>query len=219
MDKVRSICFNNDESDQVGWKWEPGGVYTASSIYKVMMGGGLTRDEHAGLWKAKVSPTVKIFAFLMLKNRILTHEVMLRRNMTCSLPCVLCGNCPIESAMHIFYLCPYAVHVWFLLGRRTGFNIRILGMDLETTWIRTLNSLRHQGGVWKEQGAPLLLCTLWMVWKTRNARIFSDERMPPQVLMDQIWQEWQMWIKHCWWFWLVGMCWLWCNNNDSCSVI
>lgn len=38
MDKVRSLCFT-EESDRVGWKWEPGGVYTASSIYKVMIGG------------------------------------------------------------------------------------------------------------------------------------------------------------------------------------
>lgn len=159
--------------------------------------GGRTRDRNVQIWRYKVPPTVKVFAFLMLQNRILTHDVMIRRNMRCDRQCVLCGNCPVESSFHIFFLCPYVVHVWFILSRKAGFNLIVLGTDLEDTWIQSLHSMKKRGGLWRRNGASLLLCTIWMLWKTRNGKIFADEQVTPQILADRIWQETPLWVRHC----------------------
>lgn len=144
-EEVSQVVFTQEE-DSIRWKWETNGLYTAKSVYEVIKGGGMIRDSYTYVWKAKVPPTVKIFGFLLLKNRLLTHDVMHRRNMKVPLPCMLCENCPIESAFHIFFLCPYVVHVWYILGNRVGFKLIVIRRDLPSTWEASIGAIRARGG-------------------------------------------------------------------------
>lgn len=195
-DKVEAVAIT-EARDVLVWRWTANGEYTVWSMYSTMMGAGLIRDQDAFLWKLTVPPTVKIFGFLLLKDSLLTHDNMLHRNMRCNSTCALCENCPVESSFHVFFLCPYAVHVWFILSNKAGFNLIQRGADIQKTWELSIRNLGSRGGDWKKRGTTLFLCTCWMTWKQRNAKKNSDERMPPQILADWIWHEAELWRKNC----------------------
>lgn len=66
-----------------------------------------------GIWKARVPPSVKVFSIMLLKGKIPTHDMLRARGIHCEMPCPMCSNCPCESVLHLIFLCPFAVEVWF----------------------------------------------------------------------------------------------------------
>lgn len=100
------------QRDTMQWKWTNEGVYTACSIYKIMIGFGKIRAP-IKTWKLCVPPTVRIFIHFLLKGKILTQDVMQYRKMGTDSGCMMCCNCPVESALHLIFLCPVATEVWF----------------------------------------------------------------------------------------------------------
>lgn len=65
--------------DILQWRWCNSGIYTANNAYEVMQGGGKVKWGYAAIWKAKCPATAKIFAFLMIRNKILTQDVLRKR--------------------------------------------------------------------------------------------------------------------------------------------
>lgn len=146
LDNTIWVEFNT-EIDQIKWNWSKNGCYSASSVYQVLGGGGLIGWHFNFLWKCKLPPTVKIFAYMLLQGRILTRDVLIKRRMRVDRNCVLCTNCPVESQLHLIFLCPVAVHVWFKVSaliRRTIFKCAgsVQGV-LENSW----ELVRLQGGM------------------------------------------------------------------------
>lgn len=97
--------LNDQNQDQILWKWEEKTVYTAKSSYMTMIGGGLTKLPFMEIWNSKAPQTVKIFAVMMLKDKLLYYEVMERRHIHCELRCVVCNDCPNESSLRLIPLC------------------------------------------------------------------------------------------------------------------
>lgn len=91
---VPSDISFSQATDKMEWKWSNTGVYSARSIYEVMMGMGMIKPLHVYTWKLGIPPTVRIFIYLLLKQKILTKDVMQCRNMGSDLGCEMCGNCP-----------------------------------------------------------------------------------------------------------------------------
>lgn len=60
------------------------------------------------VWKLKIPQTVRISAIFCLEIRLLTHENMDRRGFICDLRCLLCPDCALETALHMFFNCSYA---------------------------------------------------------------------------------------------------------------
>ena len=99
--------------DCISWRWGSQGIYTAKSAYEILCGGGKTRCAYVSAWSAKITPSARIFTYLMLRDRVLTRERLRSRGMQTDLGCVGCQNCPVESLAHLLFLCPFAVEVWF----------------------------------------------------------------------------------------------------------
>lgn len=66
-------------ADQLIWRWNSNQEHSAQSIYQLMSGGGKTRWHFSFTWQLKIPPSVRVFVFLHLKDKILTHEVLNRR--------------------------------------------------------------------------------------------------------------------------------------------
>lgn len=75
---TQTVDFNA-QSDTLIWRWENSGRYTAKSAYRMFSGNGMIKWEFNFTWKCRVPPTVRIFAFLLLQDRILTKDVLERR--------------------------------------------------------------------------------------------------------------------------------------------
>lgn len=69
------ISFNQS-ADRMEWKWNNTWVYSARSIYRVMIRVGMIKPLHEYTWKLAIPPTVRIFIYLLLKQKILTKDVM-----------------------------------------------------------------------------------------------------------------------------------------------
>lgn len=73
----REIEFSS-ERDRIIWTLESSGSYSSKSIYRVLASLGRTQWEFQFTWKSPIPPTVKIFAYLVLKDKILTRDSLSR---------------------------------------------------------------------------------------------------------------------------------------------
>jgi zinc-binding in reverse transcriptase len=103
------------------WKFNATGIYSAKSFYDFYAGLGKIKWEFHALWKA-AHTTVRVFYFLLLHDKLLTQQILFKRKITNVSGCVV-RQCPTESALHLFYLCPLAVSAWNTLKHSYALEI------------------------------------------------------------------------------------------------
>ncbi|OMO72173.1 Endonuclease/exonuclease/phosphatase [Corchorus capsularis] len=83
--------------------------------------------------------------------------------------CRLCSSA-VESAEHIFRMCPFAVGIWECVGRRFGI-VSDESLDF-TDWLMAngSNKVQVRNGIYWNYFFPALL---WGMWKARNEFIFN----------------------------------------------
>jgi zinc-binding in reverse transcriptase len=112
-EELSGINFSTSE-DMILWKWSSTGVHTSRSFYQAFAAAGKECTTYEWIWKAYVTPT----AILLVNGRLLTWDMLARRNIPCTSECVMCMHCPHEITLHLFFQCPYASQVWSLLARQ-----------------------------------------------------------------------------------------------------
>lgn len=183
--------------DQVLWKWTASASYTAKSIYKMFVTGGKVRCENSYVWQLPVPPTVRIFVYFMLKGKILTGDVRVRRKMSNEGSCQMCRNCPSESVLHLLFLCPNAVQIWFGVSLQMGFRVMIPRMAIEEIICKSREQAHMEGVQQAKLWDSVFWCTCWMIWRQRNELIFSDKLLPPHIVVHRIIGEAMLWTKSC----------------------
>lgn len=73
---------------------------------------GKTKWEFLFTWKCPVPPSVKLFAYLMLHDKILLRVVLNKRGVLVDLRCALWEACERETTLHLLFICPFATAVW-----------------------------------------------------------------------------------------------------------
>ena len=105
--------------DQIKWRHEASGTYTANSAYKAQFLGRTTSEISNFTWKTWAPQRVKIFIWLLTKNRLWCNDRLQRRGWQNSYFCQLCLR-NLESADHLFWKCNVATTVWVETASRTG---------------------------------------------------------------------------------------------------
>lgn len=105
------------------WKWEPNGLFSTRSTYKVRHHSGVLCQHYRRLWKIKCPPKVKVFLWVLLQNKLLTREMLARRGCNIVQGCLLCRSDTVESALHLFWTCPYAKEFWSSILREISMGI------------------------------------------------------------------------------------------------
>lgn len=194
--QTNDIIFTGDR-DEVQWNWMANKVYSASSIYEIRMGGGQIKSPHSAIWKLPIPPTVRIFAYLMLKRKILTQDVMQTRNMGTNDGCHMCQNCPSESALHLLFLCPVAIQVWCEVSANLGYRLMAPAQSLTDIWVSSRDNVRRLGDHYYREWQAFFMCACWHMWKRRNEKIFSGTTTPTRSLAERIIQDGRLWLKYC----------------------
>lgn len=167
------------------WNWNNTGVYSAKSYYQVIKSGGRTKWPFQEVWSAKIPKTVRIFLYLFLQDRLLTQEVLLRRNISCATQCHLCTTGRLETSIHIFFKCRYAVRAWARMASLMGLSIITISGDLLTTWKNTMFNLKSKGEEQYRRGRVGVMSMCWHLWLNRNQHIFRGTSVPPEITAER----------------------------------
>lgn len=81
----------------------------------MMIGGGKIGWQFLEVWKCK-APHCQDICVPNDWRKILTHDVIERRRVHCNMRCLMCNDCPVESALHLLFLCPYASSIWRIIS-------------------------------------------------------------------------------------------------------
>lgn len=160
-EKLAAISFNTQQ-DSIVWNWNSVKIYSSKSLYKVLKGGGRTRWRFLNIWQFRVTPTVRIFGYLLLNDKLLTHANMETRNMHCDPRCVMWDDCPTEMTVHLMFQCRFAKEVWFRLGQMAAISFPDViteGLEIDAMWEFFTSRIRGNGSKLRE----LVLCACWHI--------------------------------------------------------
>lgn len=117
----------------------------------------------------------KIFAWILVQDKILTADNLQKRGWPHQEHCVLC-NGPLETGLHLCLCCPFAKAVWDqiiswenLPELRAQFQanpIHIKAWWEDTARKVPISERRRLNG--------MVIYTFWNIWKERNRRIFNN---------------------------------------------
>jgi hypothetical protein len=105
----------NEQKDVVAGKWTSNGKYSVSSTYECQFLRSIINFPAIDVWKARIEQKCKFFSWLVLHNRVLTTDNMLKRNCPCNQSCsfYLCMD---ETTPHLLTSCNYTEAVWNLIA-------------------------------------------------------------------------------------------------------
>jgi hypothetical protein len=157
---------NNDDSWTCMWD---SGKFTVAKVYKHLSGHRTIHPSFSWIWKCSCQNKHKVFAWLILKDRLSTRELLKRKNMELQdYTCVLCSQSTEETLFHLLIDCPFASACWNWLGLQVT--------DQEDLY-QYLESFRWQLHVPFFMEIIILIC--WTIWQMRNGLIFRN--IPPSL--------------------------------------
>jgi hypothetical protein len=109
-DQVQNVQLSNSP-DEFRWRWTADGNYSAKSAYSIQFQGSFCTFNSMALWTTNAEGKHRLFAWLLVQNRILTADRLLARNWPCNPICILCDQ-DLETADHLCLHCVYAREVW-----------------------------------------------------------------------------------------------------------
>ena len=107
--------------DSITWKFTKNGVYSSATAYRMQFLGHTASTMPTLVWKHWAPPKCKIFAWLVLQNRVWTADRLERRGWpNCGL-CKLC-NQEQETAAHLLFQCRFTTRIWSSLKSWLGLH-------------------------------------------------------------------------------------------------
>jgi zinc-binding in reverse transcriptase len=114
-----------------------------------------------------ISLKIKIFVWLVRRNRVLTKANFKKKGWTGNTQCMFCDGD--ESTDYLFVTCPYISSIWNWIATFNNFSFQ--GSVMEDLWeIDYSIPLKNQYVVELIRGA-----VLWSVWLERNRLCFHDQ--------------------------------------------
>jgi hypothetical protein len=180
---VEDVEKDGARPDRIAWKGVESGVYTAKGTYKMLCHGSIRWSMSEAVWGSFSPMKCKIFAWLALKHRLWTSVRRARHGLQ-EQPDA-CYTCLQEedSVDHIFALCPYTRQVWCRVLRSANLRMADPGYagNLQRWWTEARKRVRSLD---RKRFDSMVICTVWTIWKQRNARAFGNEG--EQKSLDQM---------------------------------
>jgi hypothetical protein len=146
---------------QIRWIWTANGQYSVASAYDCQFNGSFSYFPAVQIWKAKVEPKCRFFSWLVLHNRALTADNMMKKNWHCNPLCPLCYRQQ-ETVQHILLQCNYAEALWNIFQTLYGFPsyATLISKGGPIEWVHHLIS------AYSKKEHKMKLGLLFMFWWT-----------------------------------------------------
>lgn len=90
--------------DVARWRWAQSETFSIKSLYQFLQDSGVITKRFDRLWKIQAPLKVKIFLWLVLKNKVLTVDNLKKRRWSGDDKCVFCLE-EAEIVDHLFVGC------------------------------------------------------------------------------------------------------------------
>lgn len=194
---VLPIELTEGNSDELIWNWSSNGTYSAKQIYHTLVNGGLVSWEFSDTWQYAIPQSVKIFLFLLSKDKLLTRESLLHRNLHCpDTTCPRCNTGDIESAHHLFFQCQHSQSIWSKVTGLVGGTIMLQGSSVIQIWRGSAEIYRKKRAL-RRKWQGLFASTLWSLWRQRNSMVFEGKCDPDDLVAQWIVRQATLWERFC----------------------
>jgi len=162
---VQSIQVRQEDKDQWHYIWESP-KYTAKNYYKYLHKEIQPPRPFTWIWKSGCCNRLRIFAWLLLMDRLNTRNLLKRKRYKLegnNYNCVLCLTQREEMAFHLFFSCPFALECWQQIGVQWQFGnpffqmMEMARQDFNHTFFM-----------------EAFIIAAWHIWKQRNNLIFEN---------------------------------------------
>lgn len=157
--------LSNTQPDDATWRMSANGEFRVQSAYLTMKNGPHIGSEVRRIWGVKAPHRFKIFAWLLIHNKILTTDNLKKRGYNLPGMCFMCRSAD-ETVNHLFNKCHQSILVYEGV-LRNGKEYR-QGQNNIT--------LMQKGTTKKDRG--LIIITSFIVWRERCCRIFRERCKP-----------------------------------------
>jgi hypothetical protein len=178
---ISDITLDNS-NDLIFWKWTADKKFSVASAYECQFIGAMISFSTADIWQANFDHKSKFVAWLVMHNRVLTADNMMKKNWHSNPMCSFC-ECYQEPTHHILAECNFTEAVWNLVAEL--FNLPdFVYMHKKggpSDWFQVL--LGGSGNRDKKRKTGILITVWWLIWKERNNRIFDRREKSPHQLV------------------------------------
>ncbi|KAL4384144.1 hypothetical protein GQ457_15G026400 [Hibiscus cannabinus] len=163
--------------DVPSWISTPAGNFTVASAYmRILEPGWEAIDpKWSWVWSLAVTPRIRMFIWLVLKQRLMTNEERCRRGFSFDASCPSCG-CVSESITHILRDCPPTRSLWQSIVPQDR-QALFFAAPLET-WVVSNIRAGYAFGVSLIPWPCFYSSLLWQLWKRRNDFAFTGTCLP-----------------------------------------
>lgn len=175
-------------NDELWWPYTSNGDFSVKSAYHAIR--NEARNQHACpsssmgipkelwklVWNAKVPQKLKLFLWKAIHNILPVQENIYRKRISRTKECPLCMKEP-ETVEHVFFRCDWTRPVWFglHLGHTLAHHNSNSLIHWLSDWLKEIGKFPEE----KELSIIKVLCTLWMIWKSRNAYVHQGQKPNP----------------------------------------
>lgn len=165
-------------------------------MYSALATSGKIGGRFNSIWSYRIPPSIKVFLFLLINEKLLTREVMIRRQFNCPTECPLCNSGILESALHLFFQCTFAKLIWAGICNYLGCSIQLDVLSVHEFWYEASNRYRESVRT-RRRWQVFIAAGCWAIWRQRNLKIFEEGGATASVVIDWIIREATLWEKHC----------------------
>ncbi|KAL0405661.1 UNVERIFIED_CONTAM: putative mitochondrial protein [Sesamum latifolium] len=166
---ILSIPLREGTRDEIVWHYEKKGTFSVRSAYELTKAltnasCSVSATDWKFLWKARVPPKIKMFAWRGGMNALPTLENLKRRGLELDITCSCCGVEP-ENLSLVLFQCTFSRLVWAISN--IPWSVLEGQSDKGGAWLQEIHGQLDSGDF------ALFLCICWGLWMQGNKRLFE----------------------------------------------
>ncbi|GKV23775.1 hypothetical protein SLEP1_g33471 [Rubroshorea leprosula] len=176
------LAFQQQE-DTVFWNGSLDGTFSTKSAFKLLQQQHVVltqqRESWRWIWILQCIEKIKLFVWLLCKNRVFTNSVKFARHFAATPICPRCEQSP-ETPLHLLHDCYHSRLFWEAASVLPP-NFFMIGFN---KWLRKNAQTSTTSDASRHNWSTLFLSAILVIWKNRNALIFDNQRTPPHILFQ-----------------------------------
>jgi hypothetical protein len=158
-----------DKPDSLVWRLANSGDLSLKAVFFFKSYSSPQLHWAKSIWSNDIPPSKFVVALRLMHDKLPTYLSLMSRG--CCLPsiCNLYLNCQ-ESTFHLFFECPFAVHIWSWFVTTIGLKLHF--HSIEDIWKTCDRNWNHQC---KVVIAASLVNIISIIWFVRNQKRFNGK--------------------------------------------